>query len=151
VEQINNLSFYNIKQMKKISVLFLFVASMSSLFAQEIDKQTTHTIKVQKKGQISSVQFDDVNYRLVGIDQYGNVLDSAVLEFKMSATVRGIFYSSKTIGPVLSRDMQQVLERCDQMTNLFFSEIKAKDRNGNIVDVPKFQYQLGFAGEQFTD
>ena len=131
--------------MKKILFFFLLFSTSISLIAQEID--TRGTIKVQKTGQLAKVQFDDVNYRLIGIDQYGNVLDSAVVEFQMNLTIKGIAYSEKTVGPALTYQMQQLLGKCDRTSKIFFEKIKAKDRNGVIVNIPKFQYNYGYSDE----
>ena len=131
--------------MKNILLVVLLFSSSLSSFAQETENRGT--IKVQKKGQLVKTQFDDVNYRLIGIDQYGNVLDTAVVEFQMSVTIKGIFYSEKTIGPGLTYQMQQLLGKCDRTSKIFFENIKAKDRNGTIVKMPKFQYNFGYSDE----
>ena len=98
---------------------------------------------MQRKGQLSKVLFDNVNYRLVGIDQYGNPLDSAVVEFQMGVTIQGIYYKEQTTGNLLSYKMQQLLSKCDQSSKIFFDKIKAKDRSGTVVEMPKFSYSLG--------
>lgn len=113
-------------------------------FAQQ---QYKGTIKVQKKGHLVKTQFDNVNYRLIGIDQYGNIIDSAVVEFQMSVTIKGIFYSEKITGPLLSNNMQQVLDRCDRSSKIFFEKIKARDRDGTLMNMPKFQYTFGYIDE----
>ena len=131
--------------MKKILFFLLFLSSAILSIAQEND--TRGTIKVQKTGQLAKIQFDDVNYRLIGIDQYGNVLDSAVVEFQMNVTIKGVAYSEKTVGPALSYQMQQLLGRCDRTSKIFFEKIKAKNRNGTLVNMPKFQYNYGYSEE----
>jgi hypothetical protein len=133
--------------MKKLIILCFFFSIGSTISAQENDQQYKGTIKIEKKGQLAKVQFDNVNYRLVGIDRYGNVMDSAVIEFQMSVTINGIFYKEKTVGSALSYQMQQLMGKCDQTTKLVFENIKAKDRNGNVIDMPKFQFALGAADE----
>lgn len=133
--------------MKKLFLLLFFFALTGSISAQENSTQNRGTIKVQKKGQLAKIQFDNVNYRLIGIDQYGNVMDSAVVEFQMSTTIRGIFYSEKTVGPGLSYQMQQLLGKCDHTAKIFFENIKAKDRNGTLINMPKFQYAFGYSDE----
>ncbi len=102
---------------------------------------------MQKTGQLSKIQFDNVNYRLIGVDQYGNILDSAVVEFEMSASIMGIFYSEKAVGPLLSYQMQQLLGRCDRTTKIFFEHIKAKEKGGTIIKMPAFQYTFGYSDE----
>lgn len=133
--------------MKKLILLFFFFSLCILVSAQETEIENRGTIKVQKKGQLAKVQFDDVNYRLVGIDQYGNVMDSAVVEFQMSVTIKGIFYSEKTVGPALTYEMQQLLGKCDRTSQLFFENIKAKDRNGTLIKMSKFKYTFGYSDE----
>ena len=137
----------NFSYLKNLWFLLFFITFISSVPAQENDVQYKGTIKIQKRGQLAKIQFDNVNYRLIGIDQYGNVLDSAVVEFQISATINGIFYKEKTVGPALSPQMQQLMGKCDRTTKLFFEKIKAKDRNGTLMDMPKFQYAFGYADE----
>ena len=122
--------------------VFLFTCCIAS-FAQESDDEFRRTIKVQKTGHLSKIIFDDVNYRLVGIDQYGNPLDSAVTEFRMGVTIKGIYYREETLGSVLSNKMQQLLGQCDQGSRIIFDKIKAKDQSGTLMEMPKFTYAIG--------
>lgn len=133
--------------MKKLIIILIFFSVTNSIFSQEDKDESRGTIKIQKKGQLSKIQFDNVNYRLIGVDRYGNAIDSAVVEFEMSVTINGIFYSEKTAGPILSYNMRQLLGRSDRTTKIFFEKIKAKDRNGTLIDMPKFQYSFGYSDE----
>lgn len=129
-----------------IPILIVFVFS-ASLFAQETNESNRGTITVQKRGQLSKIQFDDVNYRLIGIDQYGNILDSAVVEFQMAVTIKGIFYTEQTVGSALTFNMQQLLGKSDRTSKIYFDKIKAKDRNGTMVNMPAFRYNFGYRDE----
>ena len=133
--------------MKRFITITIALFFASSLFSQETNESNRGTITVQKRGTLSKIQFDDVNYRLIGIDQYGNVLDSAVLEFQMSVTIKGVFYAEQTVGSALTYKMQQQLGRCDRSSKIFFDKIKAKDQNGTVVEMPKFQYSFGYRDE----
>lgn len=134
-------------QMKNHFLILFFLILILPASAQDDKNERKGTIKVQKKGHLSKIEFDNVYYRLIGIDQYGNVLDSAVIEFEMSVTIRGIFYSEKTAGHYLSNNMQKLLARCDQSSKIIFDKIKAKDKSGTILDMPKFQYAFGYSEE----
>ena len=137
--------------MKKIlSILFLF-AFCISMSAQEKEEEHHGTFKIQKTGQLLKVVFDDVNYRLIGIDQYGNVIDTAVVAFKMGVTIKGIYKEESTVGYKLSREMQQLLGTCDQTSKIFFDKIKAKDRSGTIVEMPKFSYSIGSVNKDYDN
>jgi hypothetical protein len=43
--------------------------------------------------------------------------------------------------------MQQLLSKCDRTSKIFFENIKAKDKNGTIVKMQRFQYNFGYADE----
>ena len=34
-----------------------------------------------------------------------------------------------------------------EKTKIFFEHIKAKDRNGTLINMPKFQYNFGYSDE----
>lgn len=134
-----------------MKVCRLLILICLAMFNGIITFAQTGTIRVQKKGQLIKTQFDNVNYRLVGIDQYGNVIDSAVVEYEVAVTVRGLFYSEKTAGPYLSSNLQQILNRADQTTILSFDKIKAKDRNGTIVDMPKIKSKIAYDSREYGE
>jgi hypothetical protein len=126
------------------SLLLFFLLLTVPAFSQE---EGRGSIKLEKRGQLSKVQFDDVNYRLIAIDQYGNILDTAVVEFRMSVTIKGIFYSESVVGYALSYQMQQLLGKCDRSSVIRFDQIKARDRYGSVVAMPAFRYTFGYADE----
>jgi len=66
--------------MKFICSIILCIAINTCLCAQQKAPVKKGTIKVQKKGQLAKIIFDEVNYRLVGMDYYGNIMDTAVMD-----------------------------------------------------------------------
>ncbi|MDF2437054.1 MAG: hypothetical protein K0Q95_1430 [Bacteroidota bacterium] len=120
----------------------------SATFSQDTSEISHGTIKVQRQGTLHSVFYDDVNFRLVCKDVYGNINDTAVLSFDLKTTVKGLAYSEQTTGCFISKPMQQKLARLDGIVTLFFSNIKARDRNGSIVSFPDFKAQTGNARER---
>ena len=130
--------------MKKLLSIFLITLS----FCAAAQEDTHGTIKVQKKGNVYAVLFDNVNNRLVGKDEYGNIIDSAVVEFKVMVTIQGIAYEESVVGTTLSRKMQNQITRVDRGTTLFFTNIKVKEKNGKTIDWPKFNTKIGFSFEK---
>lgn len=130
--------------MKKLLSIFLIIFTFSAI-AQEDNRGT---IKLQKKGNVFAVLFDNVNNRLVGKDEYGNILDSAVVSFNVMITIQGIAYQETIIGTTLSRKMQNQITRVDRGTTLFFTDIKVKEKNGKVIDWPKFNAKIGFSLEK---
>jgi hypothetical protein len=130
--------------MKTYHIFFLFMLISLGTTAQET---TRGTIKVAKSGLVTKVVFDNVNKRLIGIDQYGNVLDSAIVEFNMAVTIKGIFNSYKALGPGLTYEMQQQLSKADRTSKITFSGIRAKNKSGEIQKMPDFNYNFGYSDE----
>jgi hypothetical protein len=138
----NGLIFAKQRPMKKIFFsFFLLIPFFCS--AQEDSIANQGTVKVRKTGTLHSVLYDDVNFRLVGRDIYGNIIDTAVISFDLNVTVKGIAYSEKTAGCFLSKEMQIRLSRMDGLVILMFSNIKAKDKYGRIVSFPDFKTKSG--------
>jgi hypothetical protein len=133
----------------KIRLILLFILTSFYSFAQDSVPASNHgSIKVQKKGTLHSVLYDDVNFRLVCLDIYGNINDTAVVSFDLDLTVKGIAYSEKTAGCFISRPMQQRLSRLDGLVILMFSNIIAKDKNGTLISFTDFKAQTGNAMER---
>ena len=129
--------------MKKIfSITFVILT-----FWAPAQEENHGTIKVQKKGNVYAVMFDNVNNRLIGKDNYGNILDSVVVSFNVMLTIQGIAYEEKIVGTTLSKTMQNRITRIDKGTTLFFTEIKVKEKNGKIIDWPKFNVKIGSSFE----
>ena len=131
--------------MKQLFILILLLFSIEFTSAQE----KSGTIKVEKRDMIIQVSYDNVNYRLIGIDQYGNILDSTIQEFELKTTIKGIAYSEKAVGHYLTRNMQKVIGRCDGECKLFFSNIIVKDKFGNLIKAKPFVYTFGYIEKSF--
>lgn len=125
--------------MKKTFSIFLLIIT----FCATAQEDNRGTIKVQKKGNVYAVIFDNINNRLIGKDNYGNILDSAVVSYNVMLTIQGIAYEDKIQGTTLSKSMQNRIKRVDGGTTLFFTDIKVKEKNGKIIDWPKFNVKLG--------
>jgi len=133
--------------MKKI-IFILFILFSSGASVQE-GNENRGTITVQKKGRLHSVIYDDVNFRLICKDVYGNIIDTAIVSYNLNFTVKGIAYGEKAAGPALSRQTQQRLSRLDGVVILMFSEIKAKEKDGSIIAFPNFKAKTGNLRETY--
>lgn len=135
--------------MVKIIYLVIFCTALNiCVYAQQKPPAKKGTIKVQKKGQLAKIIFDDVNYRLVGMDYYGNIMDTAVTEFQLAVTIKGVFYKTSTVGSALSSEMQQLVDRRDNKTILYFKNIKTKDRTGKVITIPELKYMFPHYNEE---
>jgi len=131
--------------MKNIITIFILLLFCFPSSAQE---DMRGTIKVKKGGKIFNVFFDNVNNRLVGKDYYGNILDSAIVSFDIKVTIKGIEIKESVIGSTLSGTMQNRINRADNGTTLFFTNVIVKEKKGKPLDWPNFITKIGFVFEK---
>ena len=131
--------------MKNIITIFILLLFCFPSSAQEDMKGT---IKVKKDGKIFNVFFDNVNNRLVGKDYYGNILDSAIVSFDVKVIIKGIEVKESVTGNTLSRTMQNRINRTDNGTTLFFTNVIVKEKKGKQLDWPNFTTKIGFVFEK---
>jgi len=132
--------------MKKLLPLLLLLLAGTCARSQEVVDSTggNHgTIKIQKAAMLHSVLYDDVNFRLVGRDVYGNIIDTAIVSFDLNVSIKGIAYSESDAGCFISKPMQQRLSRLDGVIVLMFSNIKAREKDGTIVTMPPLKATSG--------
>jgi len=128
--------------MKPIYAIITLFFVFSFSFAQN-DVNANGTIKVEKKDLVVQIMYDNVNYRIVGIDQYGNVVDTAITQFEMNTTIKGIAYSEKAVGNALSPKMKEIIGRCDSECSIFFTNVIVKDKNNNLFTAKPYTYTFG--------
>jgi len=131
--------------MKNTITIFILLLFCFPSSAQE---DMRGTIKVKKGGKIFNVFFDNVNNRLVGKDYYGNILDSAIVSFDIKVTIKGIEIKESVTGSTLSGTMQNRINRADNGTTLFFTNVIVKEKKGKPSDWPNFITKIGFVFEK---
>jgi hypothetical protein len=129
--------------MKNLFFTFFLFLSLFSAAQDTTNDSFSGTIKVKNKGLLHSVLYDDVNYRLVCRDIYGNIIDTAIISYNVNVTIKGIAYAENAAGSFLPKMIQQRLGSIDGITTLMFSDIKAKEKNGMIMSFPAFKAQTG--------
>jgi hypothetical protein len=129
---------------KKVLFACFVLATCNYATAQDDINPRRGIVTVKKTGLLAYIKFDEVNYRLIGIDLYGNIIDTAVIQFTMRASINGIAYNETVVGNSLSAHMQQILYRRDNATTLFFTAIKAKDTKGTLLDMPDFKFTFAY-------
>jgi hypothetical protein len=94
------------------------------------------------------VIFDVTRSQLIGIDKSGNVLDTAVMSFKLTVRIQGQGYSEETKGCFLSTAMLELLKKTDAASIVYFEHIQTKDAYGNVSKAPDFQFNIGYPYKQ---
>lgn len=134
--------------MKKLFIFFSFFFITSLVFSQTDTSSYRGTIKVQKKGNVFAIMYDEVYFRMIGKDEYGNMLDSCVVQFRIKTSIKGIAYDELINGNTLSKKMQYQLSRLDSSTTLFFSEIVVKTKDGTTLKWKDFKVKTGSSFEK---
>jgi hypothetical protein len=124
--------------------LLLTFFSIVGCKTQQPTIEYTSTTPVVTKS-VLKVIFDDSKSQLIGIDNAGTILDSAVVSFQLSTRVQGVSHSEETKGCFLSNAMLELLKKTDVNSIIYFEHIQAKDAAGKLGEAPNFQFNVGYS------
>jgi hypothetical protein len=104
-------------------------------FCFSVRAQEPATIKVRKESNLAKAAFDNTSGKLVVMDRFGNPKENKIVSYKLwikSKDVKGFNgFDNK-----LNRDMMQELNGLKKATKIFFTELKAVDDEGHVVELP---------------
>lgn len=122
--------------MKYSVVILLLLSGLSLSLKAQQDTALIGTITVKKKGQKKTL-YDQLNDKLVLIDQQGKAVDaSQVLSFDMAIAVKDSITTFSTTGAFLSHEMKEQLLAAKDGTIIYFKNIKAKNKKDEIESYP---------------
>ncbi len=123
------------KELRTIRVLLLagLLGCTCIAYAQE---QPAESIKVTKVEQLVKAEYDNTQYKLVGIDRFGNPKLSAVRSFELHYNLNGNLYKYVSYSSGLTPEMLESLKKLKIAQKIFFTKIKAEDDNGHLVELP---------------
>lgn len=117
--------------MKKLLLILL-------LFALKAQSQEgVNTFKIKREQNLVKCVFDNVEYKLIPIDRFGNPREenevvSYVLWVKEKKTTKKFIGSSNTFSP----EMLTELNSLKKAAKIFFTNIKVKGDDDHLVDMP---------------
>lgn len=116
-------------------MLIGFLTSHSFVFSQKPSE--IKTIKIKKEKAFVKALFDENEYKLVAIDQSGNRHEDAIQSFSVLYKDGNKMNERQTNGNKLSQEIIDILTKKNKSaTKICLGEIKAKDKNGHIEDLP---------------
>ena len=107
-----------------------------SLSAQQPQAET---IKVTKVQQVIKAAYDNTQYKLIGVDRFGNPKETAIRSFELRYSINGHTYMFVSYSGALTDEMIGNMNALKKDQKIFFSKIKAQEDNGDLVDLPDLQ------------
>jgi hypothetical protein len=122
-----------VKRFLKILILATVFFSSPAFYAQDDEPQT---IKVRKEQELSKAYFDNTEMKLTVIDRFGNTRENKIISYKL--WIKEPKHTRHFVGldNNMSVEMINELNKQKKSTKIFFTEIKAKDDEGHLVDLP---------------
>ncbi|MBP9069093.1 MAG: hypothetical protein KBG47_06270 [Bacteroidia bacterium] len=116
--------------MKKFILIFsLFTLSVSA-------QEPVGTIKIKREQNLVKAVFDNVEYKLMAIDRFGNPQEntfaSYTLWIKEKKSTKKFAGYSNTLTP----EMLKELKSLKRATKIFFTNIKVNGDDEHLVDLP---------------
>jgi hypothetical protein len=118
---------------KYILLLFAFLLLPSWLLSQEEPEK----IKIEKEETFLKADFDDVNYKVIALDKYGNPYEDVVKSFVITFQDSKGHFRSEVIGNTFPKKTINYLTKGrDKATNICLRDIVAEDKEGHTQKLP---------------
>jgi hypothetical protein len=117
----------------------IFLLSAACCLSSIVLSQETQTekIKIVKEETFLKAEFDDVNYKVIALDKYGNPYEDAVKSFVITFQDSKGHFKSEVIGNTFPKKTITYLTKGrDRATNICLKEIVAEDKEGHIQKLP---------------
>ena len=113
-------------------IIFLaFCSSTLSVFSQE-----PQTIKFKRESNLVKVVFDATESKLFVIDRFGNPRENKVASYKLYVKAKRETKEFTGYGNTLSDEMIKYLNKQNNATKIFFTEISAVDDDEHLIKLP---------------
>lgn len=118
--------------MRKFLTILLLIIGSLTCYSQE-----PATITVKKQTNLAKATYDNVEYKLIGMDRFGNVVNHAVKSFELHYVEKKkklkVF---KSYNETLTPEMLAEFKKLKEAKKIFFTKIMAEDEFGNLVRLP---------------
>lgn len=119
--------------------MYKFLFTIASLFIalNTWSQEEPQKITIRKESNLSKASYDNVEYKLIAQDKYGNIVNHAVKSFELHYVEKKkklkIFKSySESLTPEMLEDFKKLKEA----KKIFFTNIIAEDEFGTSVRLP---------------
>lgn len=118
--------------MTKVLIILFFIFGSFVGFSQE-----PATITVKKQSDLAKATYDNVEYKLIAMDRFGNIVDHSIKSFELHYVEKKkklkVFKSNNE---TLTPEMLSEFKKLKEAKKIFFTKIMAEDEFGNLVRLP---------------
>ena len=119
----------------KLQISFLLF-SFTSFFING-QEDTPEKIKIAREETFLKAEFDDVNYKVIALDKYGNPYEDAVKSFVITFQDSKGHFKSAVVGNTFPKKTINYLTKGrERATNVCLREIVAEDKEGHTQKLP---------------
>jgi hypothetical protein len=113
-------------------ILALFASFLSFTLGAQEEPQT---FKVRKEQDILKAFFESTDMKLLVIDRFGNPKDNKIVSYKLWIKEKKVKHLDG-FDNSLTNEMVKALNKQKSATKIFFTEIKVKDDEGHLQNLP---------------
>lgn len=119
--------------MLKLLFITIVLLTGSPLFSQEEPQKIT----IRKESNLAKASYDNVEYKLIAQDKYGNIVNHAVKSFELHyVEKKNKLKVFKSNSESLTPEMLQEFKKLKEAKKIFFTKIIAEDEFGTSVRLP---------------
>jgi len=123
-----------VKNLQYILLFAAFCLLPSSFFCQEPPPEK---IKIEREETFLKAEFDDVNYKVIALDKYGNPYEEAVKSFVITFQDSKGHFKSAVVGNTFPKKTIDYLTKGRATaTSICLREIVAEDKEGHVQKLP---------------
>ena len=116
---------------KGLIILFLLISSFAG-FSQE-----PATITVKKQSDLAKAAYDNVEFKLIAMDRFGNLVNHAIKSFEIHyVEKKKKLKIMKSYSENLTPEMLEDFKKLKEAKKIFFTQILAEDEFGNLIRLP---------------
>jgi hypothetical protein len=99
--------------------------------------QEPATITIVKQSNLAKAIYDNVDYKLIAEDRFGNIVDHAIKSFEIHyVEKKKKLRILKSYNETLSPEMLEEFKKLKEAKKIFFTNIMAEDENGSLIRLP---------------
>lgn len=118
--------------LKPLFIIIVLLFAFNAYSQEEPQK-----ITIRKESNLAKASYDNVEFKLIAQDKYGNVVNHAVKSFELHYVEKKkklkVF---KSYSELLTPEMLDEFKKLKEAKKIFFTKIVAEDEFGNVVRLP---------------
>jgi hypothetical protein len=123
--------------MKKNYILLFLLTLIFQLSTLNSLSQEVEKIKIKKEALFVKAEFDNVDFKVVAIDRYGNPHEGVVKSFTITYKENGQVYEAPVVGNTFPNKTINFLTRKKKnATKICLKNIQAENKEGHLEKLP---------------